>query len=81
MGRCADYILKDRDDCLKIYTYAPFDVRTKHIGEKYDSRCFQAKRLVRQMDEKRDTYYKYVTGNRRGEPDGKEQCRQQYNGS
>ena len=72
MGRCADYILKDRDDCLKIYIYAPFDVRTKHIEEKYDMSMFSAKRLVRQMDEKRDTYYKYVTGNRRGEHDGKD---------
>lgn len=72
MGRCADYILKDRDDCLKIYIYAPFDVRTRHIAEKYDMSMFSAKRLVRQMDEKRDTYYKYVTGNRRGEHDGKD---------
>ena len=72
MGRCADYILKDRDDCLKTYIYAPFDVRTKHIAEKYDMSMFSAKRLVRQMDEKRDTYYKYVTGNRRGEHDGKD---------
>ena len=72
MGRCADYILKDRDDCLKIYIYAPFDVRTKHIAEKYDMSMFSAKRLVRQMDEKRDTHYKYVTGNRRGEHDGKD---------
>lgn len=72
MVRCADYILKDRDDCLKIYIYAPFDVRTKHIAEKYDMSMFSAKRLVRQMDEKRDTYYKYVTGNRRGEHDGKD---------
>ena len=72
MGRCADYILKDRDDCLKIYIYAPFDVRTKHIAEKYDMSMFSAKRLVRQMDENRDTYYKYVTGNRRGEHDGKD---------
>lgn len=72
MGRCADYILKDRDDCLKIYIYAPFDVRTKHIAEKYDMSMFSAKRLVGQMDEKRDTYYKYVTGNRRGEHDGKD---------
>lgn len=72
MGRCADYILKDRDDCLKIYIYAPFDVRTKHIAEKYDMSMFSAKRLVRQMDEKCDTYYKYVTGNRRGEHDGKD---------
>ena len=72
MGRCADYILKDRDDCLKIYIYAPFDVRTKHIAEKYDMSMFSAKRLVRQMDEKRDTYYKYITGNRRGEHDGKD---------
>lgn len=72
MGRCADYILKDRDDCLKIYIYAPFDVRTKHIAEKYDMSMFSAKKLVRQMDEKRDTYYKYVTGNRRGEHDGKD---------
>ncbi|MDO5519441.1 MAG: cytidylate kinase-like family protein [bacterium] len=72
MGRCADYILKDRPDCLKIYIYAPFTSRVKHIMEEYKLSEFAAKRMVKQTDAKRDEYYQYVTGISRGEHTGKD---------
>lgn len=31
IGRCADYILKDRTDTLKVFLYAPKDVRIKSV--------------------------------------------------
>lgn len=33
IGRCSDYILKDRNDCLNIFIYAPFEERVKTIME------------------------------------------------
>jgi len=33
VGRCSDYILKDRDDCLNIFVYAPEEYRVRHIME------------------------------------------------
>ena len=31
LGRCADYFLRDRKDCLKVYLHAPEDYRVKRI--------------------------------------------------
>lgn len=33
IGRCSNYILKDRDDCLNIFVYAPEEYKVKHIME------------------------------------------------
>lgn len=33
IGRCSNYILKDRDDCLNIFVYAPDEFKVKHIME------------------------------------------------
>lgn len=35
VGRCADYILKDRTDCLKVFIHADMDFRSKRIVEVY----------------------------------------------
>ena len=35
VGRCADYILRDRDDVMKVFVYADFEARAKRIVEVY----------------------------------------------
>ncbi|MBO6142218.1 MAG: cytidylate kinase-like family protein [Lachnospira sp.] len=63
IGRCANYVLKDRDDCLSVYIYAPFEKRVDHIMSvhpEYSRR--KAKNLVEKMDRTRRNYYYYVTG-------------------
>lgn len=38
VGRCADYILRDKADCLKVFIHADMDFRAKRIVEVYGER-------------------------------------------
>ena len=61
LGRCADYFLRDRQDCLKIYLHAPEDYRVKRIMDTEDLSEEDACRKVRRMDRRRSDNYHYYT--------------------
>ena len=63
VGRCADYILRDRQDCLNVFVYADKEYRKKHVLERYGEQEKQSieKRLA-DKDKKRRLYYKHYTG-------------------
>lgn len=67
IGRCSNYILKDRDDCLNIFIYAPEEVRIKHIMEQKGISKKKAKELVRYNDNMLHSRYEYMTGTHRGD--------------
>lgn len=67
IGRCSDYILKDRKDCLNIFIYAPKDFRIQNIMEKNNVSKKEAAELVKYNDEMLHSRYKYVTGTYRGD--------------
>ena len=67
VGRCSDYILKDRSDCLNIFVYAPEEYRIKHIMEQKNISEAEAKDLVRYNDDMLRARYKYMTGTTRGD--------------
>ena len=58
VGRCADYILRDRQDCLNVFVYADKEYRKKHVLERYGEQEKQSieKRLA-DKDKKRRLYY------------------------
>lgn len=70
-GRCSDYILRNYPNCLHIFLYAPLDHRIKHMTEDYDLTEAAAAKLVKRVDLQRHNYYKYVTGQNRGDRDNK----------
>ena len=39
VGRCADYILRDRADCLRVFIHADMASRAKRIVEQYGQRA------------------------------------------
>ena len=61
LGRCADYFLRDRQDCLKVYLHAPEDFRVKRIMDTEDLSEEDARRKVRRMDRRRSDNYHYYT--------------------
>ena len=62
VGRCADYILKDRDDCLNVFVHAPMAQRADRIVRLYgESEQTPEKRLT-DKDKRRSVYYKNYTG-------------------
>ena len=72
IGRCADFILRDRDDVLNVFIYAPYEKRLKRIIDLYGFSKQQAERSVKRIDQQRHNYYKYVTGQDRGDRHGKQ---------
>ena len=61
IGRCADYILRDRPDCLKVYLHASQNYRVKRIIKTENLSEKEALQKVRQMDRRRSDNYHYYT--------------------
>lgn len=61
VGRCADYILRDRDDVLNIFIHAPKADRAKRIVEVYGETGVEPVKRLREKDKKRAINYKYYT--------------------
>lgn len=72
IGRCADYILRDTPNCINVFIYAPFDDRVKIISEKHKMGLDEAKKLVKRMDNIRNTYYTYYADRKWNTKEGKD---------
>lgn len=62
VGRCADYILRERNDCLSVFIYADNDYRAKRIVDLYGVRDESPEKRLNEKDTKRKVNYKYFTG-------------------
>lgn len=67
IGRCADYILKERKDTLKVFLYAPKETRIRSVMELEHLSRDQAGKRVAYYDENEHVRYKYMTGTYRGD--------------
>lgn len=61
VGRCADYILKDRDDVFNVFIHANEDYRIKRITNVYGETMETPQKRIRDKDAKRKIYYKNFT--------------------
>ena len=70
IGRCADYVLRDRDDVLRIFIYGDLDSRKARIAAKYpDIKSSQIVDTINKTDKRRASYYNFYTGNKWGKYD------------
>ncbi len=67
VGRCADYILREREDCLHTFFFADMDFRANHIVEYYGETDVPAEKRVKEKDDKRRVYYRHYTGREWGD--------------
>lgn len=61
IGRCSNYILKDRKDCLNVFIYAPFEKRVEYVMEKKGVSYNEAAELVKYNDRMLSSRYNYMT--------------------
>ena len=64
IGRCADYILRDRNDCLNVFICANDDDRIKRIIDNNKDKPVskeKAREILVQVDKQRAAYYNYYT--------------------
>ena len=62
VGRCSDYILRDRDDTLNIFVHADQEFRADRIVRLYGETMDKPARRLKEKDDKRRTYYRHYTG-------------------
>ena len=61
VGRCADYILKDAADCLKVFIHAGFDKRAQRIVSLYGETDVPTQKRLADKDKRRAAYYQFYT--------------------
>ena len=62
VGRCADYILGGRDDCLNVFIHAAMPARAERIVRLYGESEDSPQKRLEEKDKKRQLYYKHYTG-------------------
>lgn len=74
VGRCADYILHDRTDCLHVFICADMESRAKRIVERYGQNEKPPEKRLTEKDQKRKVYYKNYTGRVWGQAQNYDLC-------
>ena len=69
VGRNADYILKDREDCLRVYVHADEALRAKRVLEVYGERESPVHERIADKDARRRAYYEKYTACKWGDAD------------
>ena len=74
VGRCADYVLRNRSDVLSVFIMADMPFRIKTIMQRKGLNEDQAKKLIKEVDKDRASYYKYYTDQIWGESENYDLC-------
>ena len=74
VGRCADYVLRDMPNVVKVFITASMRSRIDKILEKRPMTPQQAKRHILAAEEKRASYYNYYTGKKWGAAESYDLC-------
>ena len=67
VGRCSDYVLGDRPECLKIFIHGNLADRVTRCAEEYHISAQNMTARTKEMDRGRANYYNYYTGHNWGE--------------
>lgn len=67
VGRCADYVLREREDCLRVFVTAPLEERVRRARETYGVDASNVESFVVRQDKSRASYYNYFSTGRWGD--------------
>ena len=67
VGRCADFILKETADCLKVFIHADPKARAQRIVEQYGESTQAPERRLKDKDKRRAAYYQMYTDQKWGD--------------
>jgi len=74
VGRCADYVLRERCDVVSLFVTAPIEFRIRQVMEKRQVDAVQARRFIEQCEGSRAAYYNYYTGKKWGAAESYDLC-------
>ena len=61
VGRCADYILRDKADCLNVFIHASLEKRAERIVTEYGEREETPEQRLKEKDKRRAAYHRFYT--------------------
>lgn len=67
VGRCADHVLKDRQNVIKAFIYADLESRKHRIVHIYQETDEKALENIQKTDKKREQYYNFYCGQKFGD--------------
>lgn len=70
IGRCADYILKDNKNVIKVFIYADENKRKQRVERVYK----KDKKLLERIDKQRVAYYNFYTSQKYGDVNNYDIC-------
>ena len=74
VGRASDYILRDYNNVMNVFIYAPKDFRIKNIMEMYNDDLDAATENVKKSDHARSSYYRNISGKKWNDPSNYTMC-------
>ena len=74
VGRCADYILRSREDLVRVFILADTGFRIQTLMQRKGISEDAAKKLLKEVDKDRASYYKYYTDQIWGESEFYDLC-------
>lgn len=74
VGRCADYILRENPNLVKVFIYADIDSRIKRAVDRHEIDPARAKQAVIKADKNRANYYSFYSGKKWGLADNYDLC-------
>ena len=61
VGRCADYILREREDCLNVFIFADEESKIERAEKYFNISREEAPAVLKKKDKARANHYKYYT--------------------
>ncbi len=62
VGRCADFILSDKRDVVKVFVYSNMETAVKNVVDMYGVSEKEAQKIIERTDKERSEYYRHYTG-------------------
>ena len=74
VGRCADYVLRERKDVVSVFITASMDFRIQQVMAKQHIDAPAARKFIEQREATRSSYYNYYTGKKWGHASSYDLC-------
>jgi cytidylate kinase len=62
VGRCVNYVLKDRPNTLRVFIHAPWDFRMEQASKKISGSAEDVEKFLQKDDKRKQEYYRRFVG-------------------
>lgn len=69
VGRCADYVLRDKKNIVRLFICADMDYRIERAVKLKEIKKDKAEQIINKTDKSRANYYNFYSGMKWGEPE------------